>query len=793
MTRFTLKFLLFNLVLTTTFFQGYAQRSNCSVAPYVNTVTQPDGSQLTLVPHGNEAIHYLETTEGYTVLKNKEGYFEYATTDATGNLTTSGTIARNGQSFKNGTPHLRYNEAQKSMLMQWFNQSNAEAMEAKGLGKAGPYPFPSKGNRKLLVILVEYPDLRATIPQENFELLLNQPNYNGTGSFRDHFYETSRGQLDVVSTVYGWVMAENNHTYYGRTSAGTGNAYNNATRKLLLDALKDANDSFNIDFSEFDTDGDGYVDGVVIMHAGIGAEEASAPNSGNYIWSFRSSLPNSQQPTYDGVKVYGYAMFPERRHSSNSIVGIGVMCHEFAHLLDLPDLYSTQSTNEGIGNFSLMAGGCWLNNEHTPSFCDAWSRIAMGWVTPALITTEKEYTISKSVADSDMVYRVNTSRPNEYYLLENRQRRGFDAFLPSRGLAIWHINSNIAYLLTEAPNNLRNYVNNDTAQLGVGLIQADGQRHLERGSNRGDGNDLYPTNTNKNFGPTTRPASNLHYKISGVKQPSSISISDITQQPDSSITFNFGAKPTAVFAADRASGCAPLTVTFNNTSFGGSAYLWLFEEDNISTEVSPSYTFNKDGDYQVTLYVLKDGVVADSIVQQIKVYPSPEASFTVARDDTAYILRFTNTSKGAAAYQWVFNDGQTTSTATNPIINVSGSGTIKAKLTAYNSNSCTNIYEQQVSVFPLGTEENAASKFGLLTYPNPFKESLSMSFNLKQSTIGKIEIFDLLGAKVITKELGMLQAGSSVVYVDAPSLSNGVYFIKLITETEQGWIKVVKQ
>jgi len=477
----------------------HAQRSNCSVAPYTNTISQPDGSKITLRAIGNEAIHYLETEDGFTVLKNNDGYFEYAKTDEAGNLANSGIVARDGKQMKaNVLPHLRYSTAQQNMLMQLHHQ--LEPQEA--LNKAaGPYPFPSTGNRKILVVLVEYPDLRATIAKENFELLLNQPNYNGTGSFRDFFLATSSGKLNLESIVYGWVMADSSYLYYGRTSSPS---YNTATRQLLLGALKDANDSFNVDFSQFDNDGDGFVDGVILMHAGIGAEEQSAPNANNHIWSFRSTLPTNLRPTYDGVQVSAYGMFPEKRYNGGaySMVGIGVAAHEFGHLLDLPDLYSTQSNNEAAGNYSLMAGGPWLNSERTPCLNDAWSRIRMGWVIPTVITDTALYTLPFAVVDSDMVFRINTAVTNEYYLLENRQRKGFDMYLPSKGLAIWHINTNRARLLSEASNN----VNNDTSQLGVGIMQADGLRHLERNINRGDASDLYPLAANQNFTPTSMPA-----------------------------------------------------------------------------------------------------------------------------------------------------------------------------------------------------------------------------------------------------------------------------------------------
>lgn len=785
----TAKRVLSSLALTLFFSAGvFAQHSNCSVAPYENTVTQPDGSKITLKAFGNEAIHYLETNQGFTVLKNAAGYFEYATTDEKGNLTTSGVLARNGQLQKTGTPHLRYSQEQQSMMMQLFEQTHGTE---KALGKAGQNPFPPTGVRKLIVILVEYPDLRATLPKSNFEMLLNQPNYNGTGSFRDYYLATSNGKLEVNSTVYGWVMAANNYQYYGKESSAS---YNQATRQLLLGALQDANDSFGVDFSQFDNDGDGYVDGVIIMHAGRGAEESSAPNSGDYIWSFRSTLQTQQQPTYDGVKVAAYAMFPEKRYSSNGIVGIGVMCHEFGHLLDLPDLYSTQYLNEGAGNYSLMAGGCWLNNERTPCFDDAWSRIAMGWVNPTPVTTQKLYSLSKAVADSDVVYKVNTARTNEYYLLENRQRKGFDKYLPSKGLAIWHINTNLAKVLSVGTFN---NVNNDTSQLGVGLIQADGLRDLENNTDRGDATDLYPLANKKAFTPGTVPATNLHYKVGGVRQASNLSFTNITQLPDSGITFEFGAATSASFDPSKISGCAPLTVSLTNSSFGADTYSWSFGTGDSSVEESPTFVFNNQGDYTITLIAYKNGLPMDTATQIIKTYASPTPSYTYVVSDTNYSVTFTNTTPDATGYQWTFKGTMFTGTSTtplqNPILTMNQPGTLIIKLSAYNAANCSRAIEDTIVLYTLGIHNAYENKLQLSGYPNPFGNEVSVSFTMDKPDAAIVEIFDIVGAKVYESQEQKLNAGLNNLTVKTDHLSNGIYFIRLNAKETQGWVKVIKQ
>jgi M6 family metalloprotease-like protein len=763
----------------------HAQRSNCNVAPYTNTINQPDGSKITLRALGNEAIHYLETEDGFTVLKNNNGFYEYAIADDAGNLTTSGLIARDGVNMKaNVLPHLRYSSAQQNMLLQMHQQLEPNEPLNKA---AGPYPFPSTGNRKILVVLVEYPDLRATIAKENFELLLNQPNYNGTGSFRDFFLATSSGKLNLESIVYGWVMADSSHLYYGRNSSPS---YNNATRQLLLGALKDANDSFNVDFSQFDNDDDGFVDGVILMHAGIGAEEQSAPNANNYIWSFRSTLPTNLRPTYDGVQVSAYGMFPEKRYNGGaySIVGIGVAAHEFGHLLDLPDLYSTQSNNEAAGNYSLMAGGPWLNNERTPCLNDAWSRIRMGWVTPTVITDTALYTLPYAVVDSDMVFRINTSVANEYYLLENRQRKGFDMYLPSKGLAIWHINTNRARLLSEASNN----VNNDTSQLGVGIMQADGLRHLERNINRGDASDLYPLTANQNFTPTSMPASNLHLKVNGIRQPSNVAITDIKQLADSSIVFEYGMNSSASYTANRFSGCGPVNVNFTANPQGGDAYTWDLGDGQTANTKTVAKTFNKTGDYPVTLYLYKQGNLIDSNTQFIKVLETPEIDYEWVRDTGNYVTFVDKTLYGKT-YAWTFtSDTVLRAYEANPTIKTSGPQKIQVKLTVTSNASCVKSRTDSIQIFALGLNNNIANQINLQAYPIPFNDLLQLNMDVKQNESAMIELFNITGQKMLDKRID-LTVGINQINLNTNSLKSGMHMVKVSTKAGTAWLKTIKE
>lgn len=598
-------------------------------------------------------------------------------------------------------------------------------------------------------------------------------NYNGTGSFKDYYLKASYNQLELNVDVFGWYMASAGYINYGKSSPN----YNYNVGTLVKRAILAA-DSAGVDFSKYDNDSDGYVDGIIIMHAGIGAEEQSAPGANNHIWSHRYNLDYTVGSVpLDGVIIDAYGIFPEKRYNGGaySQVGIGVISHEFGHLLDLPDLYSTQSKGEGAGNFANMAGGPWLNNEKTPCLMDAWSRMALGWLNPVVINASGTYNIPKSVTDSNFAYRINTTIPNEFFLVENRQKKGFDTYLPSKGLAIWHINTNRAKLLSFASNN----VNNDTSAYGVGLLQADGRRDLEKGSNRGDAGDLFPgTTNNRSVGNYSNPNTWLHYKIGGVKQLSNILINNITSYADSSVSFTIGNKPTAGFDLLPAKGCAPLTVFHQNISSFATLFQWRFADGTISTEKNISKTFDSAGVYPVTLFVLdSNGNFIDSNTQTITVDNSPLASYTMERSDSNTFF-LNNTSKNSLYVVWRFGSNQT-STQPNPTYTIAGAQNVPFMLIAYSQNQCTDTAQGVLSYWPLADPKIAYKQAEITVFPNPFDEYVNLNFNLKNQKELSFTLTDMTGNKIWYKAPTSIQSNETNFHLHLGKLSSGIYFLKI--------------
>jgi len=343
--------------------------------------------------------------------------------------------------------------------------------------------------RKLhaLALMVDFSDNVGTRPAAEFQrMLFDASNPDSmTSIYRDMSY----GQLEVSGEVIGYVRAPHPYAYYTAGDSGTGTNYPHNTPGLLFDALTEYCKADNL--KRFDTDGDGFVDGIFLIHAGGGAEAEPTPaKRKDMIWSHKWTLP--QAFANKGVKVYAYSTEPEDGR-------VGVFAHEFGHVLGLPDLYDTTYRSEGVGDWCLMGGGSWGGGGNKPTRMSCWCLSKLGWVKPTVAKSAK-YTFGTLEADAGNCLSVWTGGKSgpEYFLLENRQATGRDAALPGSGLAVWHIDE------------ARSDNTNPLAYL-VGLVQADGKRDLELARNGGDPADLYPGTAKKTtFSDATTPSSRAH-------------------------------------------------------------------------------------------------------------------------------------------------------------------------------------------------------------------------------------------------------------------------------------------
>ncbi|ARN21783.1 M6 family metalloprotease domain-containing protein [Piscinibacter gummiphilus] len=343
--------------------------------------------------------------------------------------------------------------------------------------------------RKLhaLALLVDFSDNKGKRPAADFHKMLFDPA--NPDSMTSLYREMSYGALDLSGEVVGYVRAPKPYSFYTAGDSGTGTNFPQNTPGLLLDALTEFCKSDNL--KRFDSDGDGFVDGIFLIHAGGGAEAEPDPaKRKDMIWSHKWTLPKPF--TDQGVKVFAYSTEPEDGR-------VGVFSHEFGHVLGLPDLYDTSYRSEGVGNWCLMGGGSWGGQGKKPTRMSCWCLSKLGWIKPVAAKSAK-YTLDPLEGDPKeclWVWTKGKAGP-EYFMLENRQATGRDVSLPGSGLAVWHIDE------TRSDNT-------NPLAYKVGLLQADGKRELELAKNAGDANDLFPGGLKKkSLNATTNPSSRAH-------------------------------------------------------------------------------------------------------------------------------------------------------------------------------------------------------------------------------------------------------------------------------------------
>ncbi|MFZ5940839.1 MAG: M6 family metalloprotease domain-containing protein [Bacteroidota bacterium] len=426
--------------------------------PFPVRIEQADGSAITVSGRGNRMIHWYETADQYTVLKDKDGNFVYGKRDAEGNLVpTQIKVTEYADNVPSGTEkNLRFSKSQVEMLKQVYNQDEDV--------KANPNPFPSTGINRVLVILVDFPDRPSTHEATELEALLNEPGYNGIGSFRDYYLDVSYNQLEINATVIPWVHATQNMSYYGENDEY---GYDLRPQELVRDAVDQA-EAAGVDFSQFDNNGDGYIDDLILFHAGFGEQYPGAGDT--CIWSHAFHL-GDLSVEYDGVRIDNYLICPELYGNSGSnLTSIGTVVHEFAHSLAIPDLNDEDFDESGgyafdLNFWDLMAVGSWNNEGATPAGINAWLKRYMGWMSIPEIDATGVYTLQSAISHQE-AYQINTPVYNEYYILENRQWDGFDDYLPGHGLLIYHVDMNY-------PGWLTGEVNVDPSHQGFDIEEAD--------------------------------------------------------------------------------------------------------------------------------------------------------------------------------------------------------------------------------------------------------------------------------------------------------------------------------
>lgn len=423
--------------------------------------TQPDGTVITVTFRGDEFGHMIFSEDGL-LLKEKDGRLEYASFDSEGMPQASGIVA-DGTSLPESVARSLQNPSQIGEWAETLWQQRQERLsmrqniykeysaipsvatrsdsDTESDGKIGidfglnHSLFPAVGEPKALVILVEYKDLGFTYgSHEYYDRLLNEEgfsDYGSRGSVRDWLIENSGGRFSPHFDVYGPVTLPKERAYYGTDEWGT----DRRAYMMAMHALKELDD--DVDFSQYDTNGDGLIDNVYIIYAGLGSLDS------NSVWPHTACMSefNSKGYYFDGVRFEQYACASELMDNFERPDGIGTFVHEFSHVIGLPDIYG-----KGIyvmycfhpGTWSTLADGPYNNDGLTPPNYSSFEKACLGW-QEFLPLNEEGVVELPDFSMSGVAYAMPTDREHEFYFFENRQQVGNDEYLPGHGMLVWHV------------------------------------------------------------------------------------------------------------------------------------------------------------------------------------------------------------------------------------------------------------------------------------------------------------------------------------------------------------------
>ena len=459
------------ITLTAAFLIGVASAFAVPVKPSTKTITQSDGTKVTIHAVGDEWAHGYVTSDFKTVGIGKDGDVYYKTTNGLSTVRAHDIVQRNAS-------ELDFLSKNQSIIgLNARKIANKRSKSPNLLGgpmKVGSTQVPTTGTPRVPVIVVEFSDKHCSNPISTFSSTYT----SGSNSVYQYFYDQSNGLYQPQYDVYGIYRLNKSRATYGANENNDPDGSDVGVAQMVYDAVIASN--ADIDWTNYDNDGDGEADVVIVVYAGIGEAQAYGEVL-DAVWPCQWTLASGAyygdgpgSVTLDGIKIDRFGVFNEIiGNDDNGTVmdGIGTFCHEFSHCLGLPDFYETTYAYGyyGMGNWDLMCSGNYNNNGYTPIGYNAYEKNFMGWLELLSPTANHQYTLPKfnqKNASTDIAYKITSPvNPNEYYVLENRAKQGWDTYIKDEGMMITHV----SYISDRWTNNT---VNNNAVQLFT-IIPAD--------------------------------------------------------------------------------------------------------------------------------------------------------------------------------------------------------------------------------------------------------------------------------------------------------------------------------
>ena len=377
------------------------------------TLPTDDGTMITAERYGDEFLSWWEADDGQKYI-----------------------LADDGKTFVQADFATMQNAA----------RAMRATMQKSGIG--GDH-ITYTGQKKGLIILVDFADkkFQDNHNREYYEEVMNSIGFSNDegyiGSVRDYYRAQSNGLFDLTFDVLGPVTMPEGYAYYGKNEG-------NKSDVNMGEMLREATDAIagQVNFGDYDWDGDGEADQVFYLYAGLGESASDDPNT---IWPHTYYMRGyGSKLSYSTGKVDRYAcasellgvMNRQGQYTGETLPsGIGTICHEFSHCLGFPDMYDTNGQRlYGMGYYDLLANGNYLGNGLTPPNFTAWERIYAGWTEPIVLDRTATVNAMQSATDYGRPFIMySDANSDEYYLFENRQKTGWDRNLYGSGLMITHV------------------------------------------------------------------------------------------------------------------------------------------------------------------------------------------------------------------------------------------------------------------------------------------------------------------------------------------------------------------